>query len=45
MGAEVVGLKCFRGHETTMPELRKNRQAVKCNVGALPVPIRTKKKH
>ena len=45
LGAEVVGLNCFRGPETTMPFLRKIRKAVKCHVGALPVPLRTTKKH
>ena len=45
LGAEVVGLNCFRGPETTMPFLKKIRKAVKCHVGALPVPLRTTKKH
>jgi len=44
-GADVVGLNCFRGPETMMPFLKKIRKAVKCHVGALPVPLRTTKKH
>ncbi|MDB6045891.1 MAG: homocysteine methyltransferase [Gammaproteobacteria bacterium] len=40
-GAEVVGLNCHRGPATMMPILKKIRRAVKCVVGALPVPYRT----
>lgn len=40
-GADVVGLNCFRGPQTTMPWLRRIREAVSCHVGALPVPYRT----
>jgi len=36
LGADVVGLNCFRGPETMMPFLKKIRKAVKCHVGALP---------
>ena len=43
LGADVVGLNCFRGPETMMPFLKKIRKAVKCHVGALPVPFRTTK--
>jgi len=44
-GADVVGMNCFRGPNTMMPFLKKIRKAVKCHVGALPVPLRTTKKH
>jgi len=40
-GADVVGLNCHRGPATMMPLIREIRQAVKCHVGALPVPYRT----
>jgi betaine-homocysteine S-methyltransferase len=40
-GADVVGLNCHRGPATMMPMIRDIRQAVKCHVGALPVPYRT----
>ncbi len=40
-GADVVGLNCFRGPETMMPYLKEIRAAVKCHVGALPIPYRT----
>jgi len=41
LGADVVGLNCFRGPDTMMPWLRKVRAAVSCHVGALPIPFRT----
>ena len=44
-GADVVGLNCFRGPETMMPYLKEVRAAVKCHVGALPIPYRTNKEH
>ena len=40
-GADVVGLNCARGPATMLPLLRELRAAVKCHVGALPVPYRT----
>lgn len=40
-GADVVGLNCFRGPATLLPWLKKIRAAVKCHVGALPLPMRT----
>ena len=44
-GADVVGLNCFRGPETMMPYLKEVRAAVKCHVGALPIPYRTSKEY
>ncbi|SUB59021.1 Methionine synthase [Phocoenobacter uteri] len=44
LGADVVGLNCFRGPETMLPYLKEIRKAVKCHVGALPIPYRTTKK-
>ena len=40
-----MGLNCFRGPETMMPFLKKIRKALKCHVGALPVPLSYNKKH
>ena len=40
-GATVVGMNCFRGPTTMMPYLKEIRAAVKCHVGALPIPYRT----
>jgi betaine-homocysteine S-methyltransferase len=40
-GAAVVGLNCARGPATMLPLLREIRAAVRCHVGALPVPYRT----
>jgi betaine-homocysteine S-methyltransferase len=40
-GADVVGLNCFRGPETTMPAVREMRARVSTHVAALPVPYRT----
>ena len=41
LGADVVGLNCFRGPPTMLPFLKEIRAAVKCHVGALPIPYRT----
>ena len=40
-GADVVGLNCLRGPQTTLPLLREIREAVSCHVAGLPVPYRT----
>jgi betaine-homocysteine S-methyltransferase len=40
-GADVVGINCHRGPATIMPMMRQIRQAVRCEVAALPVPYRT----
>ena len=40
-GAQVVGINCHRGPATIMPMMRQIRQAVSCQVAALPVPYRT----
>jgi betaine-homocysteine S-methyltransferase len=40
-GATVVGLNCIRGPRTMLPVLRRVREAVSCEVAALPVPYRT----
>ena len=40
-GADVVGLNCHRGPDTMLPLLKEIRDAVKCEVAALPVPYRT----
>jgi len=44
LGADVVGMNCFRGPTTMMPYLREIRAAVSCQVAALPVPYRTTEK-
>ena len=41
LGADVVGLNCYRGPEMTMTLLKKIRQKVSCHVAGLPVPYRT----
>ena len=41
LGADVVGMNCFRGPDTMLPYLKEIRKAVKCHVGALPIPYRT----
>ena len=41
LGANVVGLNCYRGPEMTMKLLPKIRNKVSCHVAALPVPYRT----
>jgi betaine-homocysteine S-methyltransferase len=40
-GASVVGLNCIRGPRTMLPLLERVREAVSCEVAALPVPYRT----
>ncbi|MBO0775167.1 MAG: homocysteine S-methyltransferase family protein [Actinobacteria bacterium] len=40
-GATVVGLNCTRGPRTMLPLLAQLREAVSCEVAALPVPYRT----
>ena len=40
-GAEVVGMNCNRGPATMWPLLVEIRQAVACEVAAIPVPFRT----
>jgi betaine-homocysteine S-methyltransferase len=40
-GADVVGLNCGRGPRTMLPLLKEVREAVRCEVAALPVPYRT----
>jgi betaine-homocysteine S-methyltransferase len=40
-GAAVVGLNCARGPRTMLPVLERVRDAVSCEVAALPVPYRT----
>lgn len=44
-GAEVVGMNCFRGPSTMMPQLLEIRKAVDCHVAGLPVPYRTTEQH
>ena len=41
LGADVVGLNCYRGPEMTMKLLPEIREKVSCHVAALPVPYRT----
>ena len=41
LGADVVGLNCYRGPEMTIKLLPKIRNKVSCHVAALPVPYRT----
>ncbi|WP_044347138.1 homocysteine S-methyltransferase family protein [Dethiosulfatarculus sandiegensis] len=41
MGADVVGMNCFRGPATMLPHIAKIREKVSCPVAALPVPYRT----
>jgi betaine-homocysteine S-methyltransferase len=40
-GADVVGLNCIRGPRTMLPLIERIRDAVSCDVAALPVPYRT----
>ena len=44
LGADVVGLNCYRGPYTTFPLLEKVRERVSCHVAGLPVPYRTTEK-
>ena len=41
LGADIVGLNCYRGPKTTMSLLKKIREKVSCHVAGLPVPYRT----
>ena len=41
LGADVVGLNCYRGPKMTMKLLEKIRKTVSCHVAGLPVPYRT----
>tara|TARA_B100000029_G_scaffold501164_1_gene574055 strand:+ start:4207 stop:5241 length:1035 start_codon:yes stop_codon:yes gene_type:complete len=41
LGADVVGLNCYRGPKMTMKLLKKIRKKVSCHVAGLPVPYRT----
>tara|TARA_Y100000590_G_scaffold422647_1_gene527606 strand:+ start:18410 stop:19444 length:1035 start_codon:yes stop_codon:yes gene_type:complete len=41
LGADVVGLNCYRGPKMTMKLLNKVRDKVSCHVAGLPVPYRT----
>ena len=45
LGADVVGLNCYRGPKMTMKLLPEIRKAVSCHVAALPVPYRTTEKN
>ncbi len=45
LGADVVGMNCFRGPRTMMPYLRRIRESVRCPVAALPVTYRTTEEH
>jgi betaine-homocysteine S-methyltransferase len=40
-GADVVGLNCFRGPDTTLPAVQAMRERVSTHIAALPVPYRT----
>ena len=41
LGADIVGLNCYRGPKMTMKLLEKVRDKVSCHVAGLPVPYRT----
>ena len=41
LGADVVGLNCYRGPKMTMKLLKEVRKTVSCHVAGLPVPYRT----
>ena len=43
-GADVVGMNCFRGPSTMLPDLKKIRDVVKCHMAALPICYRTNEK-
>ena len=45
LGADVVGLNCFRGPATMLPYIKEIRKELKGHVAALPVPYRTNEKH
>ena len=44
-GADVVGMNCFRGPSTMLPDIKKIRDSVKCHVAALPICYRTNEKN
>ena len=44
LGADVVGLNCYRGPDMTMKHLKDIRKNVSCHVAGLPVPYRTTEK-
>ena len=44
LGADVVGLNCYRGPKMTMKFIDEIRNNVSCHVSALPVPYRTTEK-
>ena len=44
LGADVVGLNCYRGTDMTMKHLKDIRKNVSCHVAGLPVPYRTTEK-
>ena len=44
LGADVVGLNCYRGPDMTMKHLKDIRKNVTCHVAGLPVPYRTTEK-
>ena len=44
LGADVVGLNCYRGPDMTMKHLKDIRKNVLCHVAGLPVPYRTTEK-
>jgi len=45
LGADVVGMNCFRGPATMMPYLKEIRKALKCQIAALPISFRTTEKN
>ena len=45
LGADVVGLNCFRGPATMLPYIKEIRKHLKGHVAALPVPYRTNEKY
>ena len=44
LGADVVGLNCYRGPDMKMKHLKDIRKNVSCHVAGLPVPYRTTEK-
>lgn len=45
LGADVVGMNCFRGPQTMLPYIKNIRKRVKCHVAALPIAFRTTAEH
>jgi len=43
LGADVVGMNCFRGPTTMMPYIKEIRKVIKCHMAALPIAYRTNK--